>query len=180
MNSQRTINKFNYQGLFKSYWQGKSIKEVEIDFIPRTDGVAKGTRTMTVFKSVIDLFRLWFKWIIFNQRSVTKIGTIEPDLCGAVTYTYTITNTAAGATAIDVDINIGVNIGTTTTPGTNPLRPLDVHDNRRLDQFSFDGGINYFIPAALPADNYAGSTINIPSNFLPLTLCSRVLLQVLP
>ena len=97
--------------------------------------------------------------------ALTKIGTTEPDLCGAVTYTYTIANTAAGATALDVDINIGVNVGNTTTPGTNPLRPLDSRDNRRLDQFSFDGGINYFIPAALPADAYVGNTINIPTNF---------------
>jgi glycosyltransferase involved in cell wall biosynthesis len=67
----------NPEGLFKSYWQGKRIKEVEIDFIARKEGEAKGTKTMTVFKSVMDLFRMWFKWIILNKRILTKVGTVD-------------------------------------------------------------------------------------------------------
>ncbi|KWT85301.1 glycosyltransferase family 2 protein [Candidatus Magnetominusculus xianensis] len=67
----------NPEGLIKSSWCGKSIREVLIGFINRKLGAAKGTRPKSVKASVIDIFRLWFKWIVLNKRVFTKNGAIE-------------------------------------------------------------------------------------------------------
>ncbi len=66
----------NPEGLIKSYWADKSIKEVEINFIPRSEGAAKGTRVRAIGNSVVDILRLWFTWIILGKRNVVKLGTI--------------------------------------------------------------------------------------------------------
>lgn len=66
----------NPELLLKSYWRGARIKEVPISFIPRTKGQAKGTKLKSILKSVRDVLRYWFKWIVLGGRgSVTK-GTI--------------------------------------------------------------------------------------------------------
>ncbi len=65
------------EGLIKAYWAGMSFKEVPISFIPRKEGVAKGTRPRAVFVSVKDIFRLWFKWIILGKRDLVKKGRID-------------------------------------------------------------------------------------------------------
>lgn len=62
--------------LIKSYWQGKSIKEVPVNFIPRRQGQAKGTRLRAVSSSVLDIFRLWFKWVVLRKRGIIKKGNI--------------------------------------------------------------------------------------------------------
>ncbi len=67
----------NPEGLIKSYWNGMSIKEVRIDFIPRREGVAKGTRPKAVMNSVKDVFTLWFKWVVMNRRKFVKNGSID-------------------------------------------------------------------------------------------------------
>lgn len=66
----------NPEGLIKSYWNGMSIKEVPISFIPRSKGEAKGTRPKAIKESVKDVFGLWFKWIIMGRRGRIKKGTI--------------------------------------------------------------------------------------------------------
>ncbi len=66
----------NPEGLIKSYWNGMSIKEVPINFVPRKEGSAKGTRPKAIMNSVKDIFRLWFKWIVLRRRSFTKKGEI--------------------------------------------------------------------------------------------------------
>lgn len=67
----------NPEGLIKSYWRGASIVEVPISFLPRQLGEAKGTRLKSIMKSVEDIFRLWFKWIILGQRGTVKKGYIR-------------------------------------------------------------------------------------------------------
>lgn len=67
----------NPEGLIKSYWSGKNIKEVEINFIPRKQGVAKGTRTKAIKNSVLDIFRFWFEWIILGRRKMSGNGEIK-------------------------------------------------------------------------------------------------------
>jgi glycosyltransferase involved in cell wall biosynthesis len=66
----------NPEGLIKSYWNGMSIKEVPISFIPRNKGESKGTKIKFIGTSVKDIFRLWFKWIILGKRSKIKKGKI--------------------------------------------------------------------------------------------------------
>jgi glycosyltransferase involved in cell wall biosynthesis len=67
----------NPEGLIKAYWNGMSIKEVEINFIPRAKGIPKGTRIKAVFSSCYDILRLWSKWIVFRKRKFVKNGKIS-------------------------------------------------------------------------------------------------------
>jgi glycosyltransferase involved in cell wall biosynthesis len=66
----------NPEGLFKCYWQGMSIKEVPINFIPRGRGIAKGTNLETIKSALYDIFLLWFKWIVLRKRGKVKKGKI--------------------------------------------------------------------------------------------------------
>ncbi len=58
----------NPEALIKSYWNGKSIKEVPIDFISRKKGAAKGTKLKSILRSIYDIFRLWFKWVVLRRK----------------------------------------------------------------------------------------------------------------
>jgi len=66
----------NPEGLIKSYWSGMSIKEVPISFIPREKGVATGTSLNSIKRSVYDIVRLWFTWIVLGKRKFIKKGKI--------------------------------------------------------------------------------------------------------
>lgn len=66
----------NPELLIKSYWDGMSIKEVPISFIPRSKGEAKGTKPKAIMNSVKDIFTLWFKWVILGRRGHIRKGTI--------------------------------------------------------------------------------------------------------
>ena len=66
----------NPEGLIKSYWAGKSIKEVPINFIPRGQGEAKGTRIKSIMASVHDILTLWFKWVALGKRGQIQKGRI--------------------------------------------------------------------------------------------------------
>lgn len=67
----------NPEGLIKSYWKGMSIKEVPINFIARSRGVAKGTRLKAIITSVMDIFKLWFRWIVLGKRHFIRKGEIH-------------------------------------------------------------------------------------------------------
>ena len=67
----------NPEGLIKSYWSGMSIKEVPISFIPREKGVATGTRFNSIIRSIYDIIRLWFKWVILRKRGRISKGRID-------------------------------------------------------------------------------------------------------
>lgn len=67
----------NPEGLIKCHWRDASITEVPISFLPRQAGEAKGTRPKSIMNSVSDIFRLWFKWIVFGQRGTVRKGYIK-------------------------------------------------------------------------------------------------------
>jgi glycosyltransferase involved in cell wall biosynthesis len=67
----------NPEGLIKSYWNGMSIKEVPINFIPRKQGNAKGTRVKAIMVSMKDILRLWVKWVVLGKRGAVKKGKIS-------------------------------------------------------------------------------------------------------
>jgi glycosyltransferase involved in cell wall biosynthesis len=66
----------NPEGLIKSYWNGMSIKEVPINFIPRSKGEAKGASLKAIANSVKDILKLWFQWVILGERGEIKKGKI--------------------------------------------------------------------------------------------------------
>lgn len=66
----------NPEGLIKSYWNGMSIKEVPINFVPRGKGEAKGTKLSSIINSVKDILFLWFKWVVIGKREYNKEGKI--------------------------------------------------------------------------------------------------------
>ena len=66
----------NPEGLIKSYWAGMTIREVPIDFIPRQEGQAKGTRIKAIQAAMEDIFRLWFRWVVLGKRGRIIKGRI--------------------------------------------------------------------------------------------------------
>lgn len=66
----------NPEGLIKSYWNGMLIKEVPINFVPRSKGEAKGTKLSSIINSVKDILFLWFKWVVIGKREYNKEGKI--------------------------------------------------------------------------------------------------------
>ena len=66
----------NPEGLIKSYWREKLIKEVPIDFIPRAKGKAKGTKLKAIISSVTDIFKLWWMWVVTGKRGKIRKGKI--------------------------------------------------------------------------------------------------------
>jgi hypothetical protein len=52
----------NPELLLKSYYSGARFIEVPIRFIPRTLGVAKGTKLKAVLRSVFDTLSNWCAW----------------------------------------------------------------------------------------------------------------------
>ncbi len=68
----------NPECLLKTYWKGAVIKEIPIDFIARKKGKAKGTRIKSILSSIGNIFKYWFKWIVFNFRDDRSRGIIIP------------------------------------------------------------------------------------------------------
>jgi glycosyltransferase involved in cell wall biosynthesis len=66
----------NPEGVIKSYWAGMNIKEVPIAFIPRKEGMAKGTGIKAIAAAVQDIFLLWFQWVILGKRGRIQKGKI--------------------------------------------------------------------------------------------------------
>ena len=67
----------NPELLIKTYWNGMSMKEVPISFIPRSVGDAKGTKISAITASVKDIFRLWFRWVVLGRRPFIKNGIVD-------------------------------------------------------------------------------------------------------
>ena len=68
----------NPEGLIKAYWNGMTIKEMPIGFIPRQQGVGKGTRFRAIRAAVSDILRLWFRWVIRGGRGNIRKGRVIP------------------------------------------------------------------------------------------------------
>jgi glycosyltransferase involved in cell wall biosynthesis len=67
----------NPEALIKAYWQGMSIKEVPINFLPREKGSGKGVSVRTIATSVQDILSLWFKWVVLGRRGKVRKGRIH-------------------------------------------------------------------------------------------------------
>lgn len=66
----------NPELLIKSYWNGMSIKEVPINFLPRSKGKAKGTSNKAIKKAVKDISTLWFKWVVLGRMGPAVKGHV--------------------------------------------------------------------------------------------------------
>ena len=67
----------NPELLIKTYWSGRSIVEVPISFLPRQQGTAKGTRLRAIRSSVVDILRLYFKWVVLGKGPGRGRGTVR-------------------------------------------------------------------------------------------------------
>jgi glycosyltransferase involved in cell wall biosynthesis len=59
---QATTPFVNPELLIKAYYSGASIIEVPINFIPRTEGEAKGTRLPILVRTIRDILKNWLSW----------------------------------------------------------------------------------------------------------------------
>jgi glycosyltransferase involved in cell wall biosynthesis len=66
----------NPECLLKVWWQGASFREFPVPFLKRQQGQAKGTRVSVILKSIHDIFRWWWRWIIRNQRPHRGRGSV--------------------------------------------------------------------------------------------------------
>lgn len=66
----------NPEVLLKLWWQGASFKEVLVPFLPRTRGRASGTRLRSIVRSVVEIVRYWFVWIVRGRRQHRGTGSV--------------------------------------------------------------------------------------------------------
>jgi len=53
--------------LYKAWRSGKTVKEIPVTFHPRTRGKAKGGKPIHVLRSLCDIFRFWFQWVVLRR-----------------------------------------------------------------------------------------------------------------
>lgn len=58
--------------LIKAHYLGYSIGEVEVVFHPRLKGTAKGGGLKHVLRTMRDVFRFWFKWVVLKHPMTVK------------------------------------------------------------------------------------------------------------
>jgi len=74
----------NPEVLLKVWWQGASFKEIAVPFQKRVRGRATGTKLRSILRSVRDIFRLWFVWVVLGRRPhkgkgrVVRLGENDP------------------------------------------------------------------------------------------------------
>lgn len=66
----------NPELLLKAWWHGASFKEVHVPFIKRQGGVAKGTRPLSILKSIRDIGYWWLRWVVLGHRPEAGRGTV--------------------------------------------------------------------------------------------------------
>jgi glycosyltransferase involved in cell wall biosynthesis len=67
----------NPEMLIKSFWSGKTIKEVPMNFIPRQRGKAKGVNLRSVTGAIRDIFGFWIRWQLTSPPGTKKKGRID-------------------------------------------------------------------------------------------------------
>lgn len=63
----------NPECLLRAYEKGMRFIEVPIPFIPRTIGLAKGTKLKSILRSIRDILSAWVKWGINHRRRSDRI-----------------------------------------------------------------------------------------------------------
>jgi glycosyltransferase involved in cell wall biosynthesis len=66
----------NPEVLLKVWWQGASFKEIAVPFEKRTRGRGTGTKLRSILRSVRDIFRFWFVWLVLGRRPHKKRGRV--------------------------------------------------------------------------------------------------------
>lgn len=67
----------NPELLLKAHFEGLSICEVPISFIPRKKGKAKGTKMKSILSSILDIFNFWIMLKMQMKKNRTKFGSIQ-------------------------------------------------------------------------------------------------------
>lgn len=72
--------------LIKAHHLGYRIGEVDVVFHPRTKGTAKGGGIKHVIRSMRDIWKFWFKWVVLRQPMSTKrpVSVRQPGAVQAV------------------------------------------------------------------------------------------------
>lgn len=66
----------NPECLIKAWWNGASILEFPVAFLPRQKGRAKGTRVRVILRSISDILRAWVKWRVRQGQPLRNPGPI--------------------------------------------------------------------------------------------------------
>ena len=66
----------NPECVLKVWWMGATIREFPVPFLKRQRGVAKGTRPAVVVRTVTDIFRWWFRWVVLGRRTDKGRGRV--------------------------------------------------------------------------------------------------------
>ncbi len=66
----------NPECLIKAWWNGASILEFPVAFLPRQKGRAKGTRVKVILKSIGDIVEAWAKWRVGQGQPLKDPGPI--------------------------------------------------------------------------------------------------------
>lgn len=66
----------NPECLLKAWWRGATIKEFPVPFLKRERGAAKGTRPGVVARSMYDILRWWFRWVVLGRRVRIRPGRV--------------------------------------------------------------------------------------------------------
>lgn len=64
--------------LIKAYFLGYRIGEIDVVFHPRTKGVAKGGGIRQVFRSIRDIIKFWFLWVVLKRPIANPWGSNRP------------------------------------------------------------------------------------------------------
>ena len=68
----------NPELLLKAWWSGASFREIPVPFVKRQRGVAKGTRWLSILKSISDIGRWWLRWMVLGRRPSRGRGRVTP------------------------------------------------------------------------------------------------------
>jgi len=60
----------------KAFYLGARIKEVAITFRPRRGGKASGAPPAVLWRTLADIFRLWFRWVVL--RTAPRVAAPSP------------------------------------------------------------------------------------------------------
>lgn len=64
--------------LIKAFYLGYSIGEIEVIFHPRTKGKAKGGGIRHVLRSIKDIVKFWFLWVVLKRPIANPYGSQKP------------------------------------------------------------------------------------------------------
>lgn len=64
--------------LIKAFYLGHRIGEIEVVFHPRTKGTAKGGGLKHVFRSMKDIWKFWFLWVVLKRPIANPWGANRP------------------------------------------------------------------------------------------------------